>query len=484
MTKKNTVLPFNFNDKTKQIISAIIGLLLIATIIGVMVAIFAPSTTKTIPTSAWRRGSINTLGVPVESDKSIYTKDMFACQGLEISVDDGASVEYVVYYYDAERNYLGKSAKQTGDYVGDNSFAKYARVVLTPKGADTTSSDFKIGLFDVRDYAKLITVSVLREQGGVWSRANLITSYDNVAFLSVIYDGKYWIATTDNGKILYSSNAKEWNASQFSITSSENEFEDPSDGNGGDDSDGNSGSTVASVSSTVASSSVDHNIVSITYGGGMYVAIDSAQCIYVSDAIHDGWQLKYTAENLNSVVYGNNQYVAVGDEGQVISSADGLTWSQISYHLPSNLYDIVYEGSYYVVAGADGYIYFAPDLTQWMYSRVDDMDRIETLFYDDGTYYAGGANGKIAISTELSVWALCDVMSTSSIESVTDFASHDGKLFATVCTRSGKGEVWMSDDGGYTWNVVFTANTRLYSIESNQNVMVMCGSSGTIYYME
>ena len=430
----------------KQIVLITISVLLVAAIVGVCIVLFSPKI-KTIPTRAFSRGSLSSLGTVVDSKKSIYTKNMFECQGLKVTVEDDATVDYVIYYYDSERNYLSKTDKLSDDYESDVMFAKYARVVIIPKGAETDVDNFKIGIFEVRKYAKMLDITVNKNQGATWSKAKLSSLYDNVTFLSCIHNGKYWIATTDSGKIMYSSNAKEWNTSLFS---------------------GLNGSSA----------------VSLAYGEGKYVVIDNKQGILVSDGIHDGWMLKFSCSNLNAVMYGNETFVAVGDDGQIIVSEDAETWEKIEVPVMTDLHNVVYEGDYYVIAGSEGYIYYANDFSEFMYARVDEMDKVKALYYYDGIYLAGGSDGHIACSDKLAIWELADVMSKSSIEMVTDFADYDGKVFASVYTSSGTGELWMSDDNGFTWNVVLSLPERIYSVESRGETLVLGCSNGAIYYLE
>ncbi len=45
----------------------------------------------------------------------------------------------------------------------------------------------------------------------------------------------------------------------------------------------------------------------------------------------DNWHLRYDSSNssyevLNGVTYGNGTFVAVGDEGIILYSVDGITW--------------------------------------------------------------------------------------------------------------------------------------------------------------
>ena len=72
--------------KWKNIISfVLVGVLLVGAVAG-LGSVFNKDT-KTISSTAFAVGGINEKGNYVESKTSIYTKDMFECQGLSIEPD-------------------------------------------------------------------------------------------------------------------------------------------------------------------------------------------------------------------------------------------------------------------------------------------------------------------------------------------------------------------------------------------------------------
>ena len=60
------------------------------------------------------------------------------------------------------------------------------------------------------------------------------------------------------------------------------------------------------------------------------------------------------AVNLSAVAYGNSQFVAVGDYGTIVSSADAVNWvlrqSETDYHLSAVAYG---NGEFVVVGGGE-----------------------------------------------------------------------------------------------------------------------------------
>ncbi len=129
---------------------------------------------KTISSIAFKRGALNNLGFYIESDQSIYTKDLIECQGLEIEPDFETIGTYQVYYYDANKQFIDKTDKinsQTdGVYVkGDNHrFAKYCRIVITPEAPKDEDGhvieDYAIKFYEVAGIAGKYKISVNKEQ--------------------------------------------------------------------------------------------------------------------------------------------------------------------------------------------------------------------------------------------------------------------------------------------------------------------------------
>ena len=142
------------------------GVLVAASLIGACagVAALVGKDTKKISSYAFSRGAIDSNGNYVESKTSIYTEEMFECQGLTITPDFEANGTYQVFYYDQDRSLVGSTALQKSEYVKKDSdiiTAKYARVVITPSSDD---KDFKIRFYEVRGYAKNYTITVNKDQ--------------------------------------------------------------------------------------------------------------------------------------------------------------------------------------------------------------------------------------------------------------------------------------------------------------------------------
>lgn len=115
--------------------------------------------TKTInPTYAV--GGLNEQGRYLETESSIYTKEAFECQGIDVTLDFDSNVSYRIFFYDEDNDFVSATEKQTGNYDETTTpyDVKYARIVVTP------NDDEKISIFEKNGYAKQLTIEVNKEQ--------------------------------------------------------------------------------------------------------------------------------------------------------------------------------------------------------------------------------------------------------------------------------------------------------------------------------
>ena len=127
-----------------------------------------------------------------------------------------------------------------------------------------------------------------------------------------------------------------------------------------------------------------------------------------------------TFDDLNSIAYGMDAFIAVGNGGALISSNEGLIWSPLNSNTPKNIRDIVFDGNRFVFVGDDGLIGISSDKNFWMiYSDPNainpptfDFDRIR---YQDGFYVGIDTAGSLYYSFDLSNWTLREIDHSNTI---------------------------------------------------------------------
>ena len=163
------------NFKPKGKLAKVLSVIAIFAVIFGACAVFAAISrdeTKTIGAGAFKVGGVNDSGNYEKSNVSIYTEDMFECQGLVIEPDFEASGTYRVFYYDSNKNFIGATEvihAADSIYTKGNSFilAKYARIMITPDAVDEdgkADKDFKIRFYEAYGYASNFSITVNKKQ--------------------------------------------------------------------------------------------------------------------------------------------------------------------------------------------------------------------------------------------------------------------------------------------------------------------------------
>lgn len=110
------------------------------------------------------------------------------------------------------------------------------------------------------------------------------------------------------------------------------------------------------------------------YYGSRYVLVGSAGNIYSSHK-GDDWELanfnvEITAD-FKSIVRTNNSFYAVGDEGTIACSRDGIFWNQLPSGTDKNLTSIATDGNRLVAVGEEGIILTSANGIQWDHFFLD-----------------------------------------------------------------------------------------------------------------
>ncbi|HUL93556.1 MAG TPA: hypothetical protein VLV56_14525 [Burkholderiales bacterium] len=161
------------------------------------------------------------------------------------------------------------------------------------------------------------------------------------------------------------------------------------------------------------------NLKSLVLGGGRFVAVGDAATIfagdfnYTSNSPNPGvtqWtqipaaQLPqgFTAD-LSCVIF-NGTFIALGTDGSIIASTDGLNWSKGGTSVPGSgmnglAFGVVFGTSTFVAVGNGGQIFTTTDLNQWHQAGVgittSDLTSVSVL---NQGFVATGTNGTLLTS--------------------------------------------------------------------------------------
>ena len=125
---------------------------------------------------------------------------------------------------------------------------------------------------------------------------------------------------------------------------------------------------------------------------------------------------------LNDVYFSDNKWIAVGAAGSIIQSTDnGLNWSVVSSGSTFNLNSVYYTGNVWVAVGQTGMAMNSLDGTSWYKKFIGVGADYNGLSYADQKLVAVGLSSNIAISSPetVSAAATATVSAAGTISSIT-----------------------------------------------------------------
>jgi hypothetical protein len=133
-------------------------------------------------------------------------------------------------------------------------------------------------------------------------------------------------------------------------------------------------------------------------------------------------------DNIWCVIYANGTFAAVTNQGNLLTSTDGLHWSSQAISPGTWLTSIAFDGSTtWVAVGDKGTILTSPDLKTWTSVASGTTNKLNGVVYtrDQGlagpkaTYIAVGDNGTILTSSDAQSWAAQPSGVTGSLYGIT-----------------------------------------------------------------
>jgi hypothetical protein len=159
----------------------------------------------------------------------------------------------------------------------------------------------------------------------------------------------------------------------------------------------------------------DNSINGIAYGGNKFVAVgNQGKIAYSSDGITWTAVANSTFSSTSSIgpiAYGNGRFVAVrgGGYGNIAYSDDGINWTVVS--IPSgSWYAIAYGSNRFVIAGGEGKMAYSTDGTATAWTAVADSklgtsdNKVNDIAYGNNRFVAVGDKGKMAYSSDGISW--------------------------------------------------------------------------------
>lgn len=223
--------------------------------------------------------------------------------------------------------------------------------------------------------------------------------------------------------------------------------------------------------------SSDITLNSVVWGEDRYVAVGVQGTILMStDGSFWQQQVSGTTGTLQDAAWGGGAFVAVGQSGTVLRSLDGASWVEQKSNTNLNLTGVAWGGELFVAVGSSvsgGHIFTSPDGEKW--TEIDDITidiSLNAVAWCSSVlgsvFVAVGDHGVIMVSPDGETWVeaysdegvwLRDITSASWTTQVPIGFVH------RIVVVGGNGVVLTSDDLGATWQEQdMSASPQLLSV--------------------
>jgi len=188
------------------------------------------------------------------------------------------------------------------------------------------------------------------------------------------------------------------------------------------------------------------NLNGIAFNGSRLVVVGDSGTIFAGDYNYTSANPPVTAwlqptslpaefpptTNLSAVTF-SSQFVALGIDGSILTSADGLTWTFSTTILPGgpNMNSIAFGAGVYVAVGDGGSIFTSTDLVTWTQVPNAGSDLYSVSFLNGG-FVATGAGGALLTSATGSSWIVQDSKTLSALRGAAFSASSTGIHYVVV----------------------------------------------------
>ena len=171
-------------------------------------------------------------------------------------------------------------------------------------------------------------------------------------------------------------------------------------------------------------------------------------------------------------------YVAVGNGGNVMTSADGTIWTSRTSNTSANLNAVIWTGSLYIAAGDGGVITTSPDGTTWTAGSTAATEDLMGVAWDGSQYLVVGSNGTSGVvqtSPDTATWTT-QLSPISGLNGVIWNGAATTPEFIAV----GLDGIVMNSSDGISWSSNNYSTSALYSIAAYGDKLVAVGDAMTI----
>ena len=183
---------------------------------------------------------------------------------------------------------------------------------------------------------------------------------------------------------------------------------------------------------------------------------------------------------LQTVIFAQNQFVAAGVGGRVLTSPGGSVWTPSANPMPvETIYGLAYDGTRFIAVGSSGKIFTSADPTAVWTQRASAPQWFYGVTVVGSKYVAVGGNGTIYTSTDGSNganWSAATSPTNNSLQAVAGTTGH----FVAV----GQNGTLLHSTDAATWTIVAApsgyASTQFNGVVYLNNQFVVVGANGSV----
>ncbi len=178
---------------------------------------------------------------------------------------------------------------------------------------------------------------------------------------------------------------------------------------------------------TKRKSGIAHYLSDITFGKDKFVAVGNKHVLTSSDLntwtqrvnVFDWKRVSPHSNYLSAVTFGNNIFVTVGWSGRLLTSQDGIEWTERSSGTSDNLRDVIFENGSFLVVGNSGTMLSSKDGISWVERSSGTSKTLNAAAYGNNIYVVVGELGTIITSPDGIKWTERDSGKSNYLSGVT-----------------------------------------------------------------
>lgn len=193
-------------------------------------------------------------------------------------------------------------------------------------------------------------------------------------------------------------------------------------------------------------------------------------------AVGDDWRYSQplpTSQPIYALAHDGTTFVAAGEHGTLLSSADGITWAAQNSTVDERLAGVVWAGTRFVAVGSGGALVTAPDGQTWTAQTSPTRLAWRAVAWDGTRMIAVGDAGAVATSTTGTAWSLVRPGVLRDLHAV----ATGGGLIVVV----GEQGALLTSTNATTWTSITPVTPqKLRAVAHNGALWVAVGDGGTL----